>query len=153
MAIMFRQKLRRGGTSSSSAAPRGEHHPLADHPRHRPARPRGSEKYSPVWDFVMFIIDNAGEERDLDRRRGALPGRPFQLHICAARGRSTATSCASSTRAIRPPGRSPGTEFLGADRTWRISPAVLELGQRFGSEPRLQPLREFAERKAARNAS
>jgi hypothetical protein len=152
MAIMFRQKLR------------ARRHVLLEALRHaaniilwRTIPGTGdpgheeSEKYSPVWDFVMFIIDNAGENAISTAAAERFLEGAFQLHYLCRTGAEHGEFLRKLDTG-HPPARPfpAGTEFLEADpdlaHLYRL---VLELGQRFGTEPRLQPLREFAERKAA----
>ena len=147
MAIMFRQKLR------------ARRHVLLEALRYAAnivlwrTIPGGkeSEKYSPVWDFVMFIIDNAGENAVSTAAAERFLEGAFQLHYLCRTGaehgeflRKLDTGYPSA----RP--FPPGAEFLEADpdlaHLYRL---VLDLGARFGTEPRLQPLKEFADRRRA----
>ncbi|HVR82846.1 MAG TPA: hypothetical protein VMU54_00955, partial [Planctomycetota bacterium] len=151
MAIMFRQKLR------------ARRHVLLEALRHAanivlwrtipdPEKPgrEDSEKYSPVWDFVMFIIDNAGENAVSTAAAERFLEGAFQLHYLCETGAEHAEFLRKLDTGYPPARPFPaGTEFLQTDKDLvHLYRLVLELGQRFGAQPRLQPLKEFAERKA-----
>lgn len=151
MAIMFRQKLR------------ARRHVLLEALRHAanivlwrtiPGDKAGheeSEKYSPVWDFVMFIIDNSGENAVSTAAAERFLEGAFQLHYLCQTGNEHGEFLRKLDTGY-PPAQPfpPGTEFLEADKDLaHLYRLVLDLGKRFGAEPRLQPLKEFAERKAA----
>ncbi|MBV8878522.1 MAG: hypothetical protein JO332_01030 [Planctomycetaceae bacterium] len=152
MAIMFRQKLR------------ARRHVLLEALRHaanivlwrtipgtgEPGREE-SEKYSPVWDFVMFIIDNAGDNAVSTAAAERFLEGAFQLHYLCQTGNEHGTFLRKlDTGYPAPHPFPPGMEFLAGDKDLaHLYSLVLELGKRFEVEPRLQPLKEFAERKAA----
>jgi hypothetical protein len=143
MAIMFRQKLR------------ARRHVLFEALRYAARivlwRQQPSEKFSPVWDFVMFIIDNSGDDAVSTAAAERFLEGAFQLHYLC-------TTAAEHEKFLRhldtgyPPAHPfpPGTEFLEADADLaHLYRLVLELGRRFGAEPRILPLAEFAGRKEA----
>jgi hypothetical protein len=152
MAIMFRQKLR------------ARRHVLLEALRYAanivlwrtipdPAKAghEESEKFSPVWDFVMFIIDHAGENAVSTAAAERFLEGAFQLHYLCQTGAEHGNFLRKLDTGYPPVRAFPaGTEFLEADPDLTyLYRLVLELGRRFEVEPRLQPLREFAERKAA----
>lgn len=143
MAIMFRQKLR------------ARRHVLFEALRYAARivlwRKEPSEKFSPVWDFVMFIIDSSGDDAVSTAAAERFLEGAFQLHYLC-------TTAAEHEQFLRhldighPPAHPfpPGTEFLEADADLvHLYRLVRELGRRFGAEPRILPLAEFAGRKAA----
>jgi len=153
MAIMFRQKLR------------ARRHVLLEALRYAAnivlwrtipgtAKEGGgedSEKYSPVWDFLMFIIDNAGENAISTAAAERFLEGAFQLHYLCQTGAEHGEFLRKLDTGY--PSRHPfppGTEFLEEDaglaHLYRL---VVELGKRFGAEPRLAPLKEFSGRAAA----
>lgn len=145
MAIMFRQKLR------------ARRHVLLEALRYAGKivlwRKSGetSEKFSPIWDFLFFIIDNAGEDAVSTAAAEKFLEGAFQLHYLCRTGaehdeflRKLDTGC--------PPERPfpPGTEFLGSDpELTHLYRLVLELANRFGIEPRMAALAGFASRREA----
>jgi len=153
MAIMFRQKLR------------ARRHVLLEALRYagnivlwrnipgtsRQGGGEESEKYSPVWDFLMFIIDNAGQNAVSTAAAERFLEGAFQLHYLCQTGAEHGEFLRKLDTGYPPPHPfPPGTEFLAEDtglaHLYRL---VIELGKRFGAEPRLVPLKEFAERAAA----
>ncbi len=151
MAIMFRQKLR------------ARRHVLLEALRHAanivlwrkiPGGVPGheeSEKFSPVWDFVMFIIDNSGLDAVSTAAAERFLEGAFQLHYLCETGAEHGEFLRMLDAAYPPEHPfPPGTEFVLLDKDLtHLYRLVIELGKRFGVEPRLQPLKEFAERKAA----
>jgi len=78
MAIMFRQKLR------------ARRHVLLEALRYAAKvvlwRKEPAEKYSPLWDFVMFIIDNSGEDAVSTAAAERFLEGAFQLHYLCTTG-------------------------------------------------------------------
>ncbi|HLY09461.1 MAG TPA: hypothetical protein VKW04_09185 [Planctomycetota bacterium] len=152
MAIMFRQKLRARRHVLLEALRYAANIVLwRTIPQAGQAGHEESEKYSPVWDFVMFIIDNAGENAVSTAAAERFLEGAFQLHYLCQTGAEHGEFLRKLDTGY-PPVRPfpPGTEFLEGDKDLAyLYRLVLELGRRFGVEPRLQPLKEFAERKAA----
>lgn len=143
MAILFRQKLR------------ARRHVLFEALRYAAKvvlwRKEPAEKFSPVWDFVMFIIDNSGDDAVSTAAAERFLEGAFQLHYLCA----TAAEHEKFLRHLdtgHPPAQPfpPGTEFLEADADLaHLYRLVLDLGRRFGTEPRIVPLQEFARRREA----
>src|SRR5476651_2438329 len=150
MAIMFRQKLR------------ARRHVLLEALRYAAnivlwrnipgtARQGGgeeSEKYSPVWDFLMFIIDNAGENAVSTAAAERFLEGAFQLHYLCQTGAEHGEFLRKLDTGYPPQHPFPtGAEFLESDADLaHLYRLVVELGKRFGAEPRLAPLKEFAAR-------
>jgi hypothetical protein len=145
MAIMFRQKLR------------ARRHVLLEALRYAggvvlwhkiPAGPDGkedSEKYSPVWDFLMFIIDNSGEDAISTAAAERFLEGAFQLHYLCQTGAEHEEFLVKLDIA-NPPEHPfpPGMEFLRADADLsHLYRLVMALGKRFSTEPRITPLSEF----------
>ena len=143
MAIMFRQKLR------------ARRHVLLEALRYAARvvlwRKEPAEKFSPVWDFVHFIIDHSADDAISTAAAERFLEGAFQLHYLC----TTAAEHEEFLRKLdtgHPPARPfpPGTEFLEADaELTHLYRLVLELGQRFAAEPKITPLAEFASRGAA----
>ena len=143
MAIMFRQKLR------------ARRHVLFEALRYAGRivlwRKEPAEKFSPVWDFVMFIIDNSGEDAVSTAAAERFLEGAFQLHYLC----STAAEHEAFLRHLdtgHPPSQPfpPGTEFLESDADLaHLYRLVLELGRRFGTAPKIGPLSAFAGRREA----
>ncbi|RPH49021.1 MAG: hypothetical protein EHM91_03580 [Planctomycetota bacterium] len=145
MAIMFRQKLR------------ARRHVLLEALRYAgrvvlwhkiPAGPDGkedSEKYSPVWDFLMFIIDNAGEDAISTAAAERFLEGAFQLHYLCRTGAEHEEFLVKLDIGY-PPDHPfpPGMEFLQADADLaHLYRLVMALGKRFSAVPRITPLAEF----------
>jgi hypothetical protein len=140
MAIMFRQKLR------------ARRHVLLEALRYAATvvlwRKEPAEKYSPIWDFVLFIIDNSADDAVSTAAAERFLEGAFQLHyLCRTdaeheeflRKLDTGTPAKRSFPA--------GAEFLEADADLaHLYRLVLELGQRFATEPRITPLADFSGR-------
>jgi hypothetical protein len=152
MAIMFRQKLRARRHVLLEALRYAANIVLwrTIPPEHRTGQDE-SEKYSPVWDFVMFIIDNSGENAISTAAAERFLEGAFQLHYLCQTGAEHGDFLRKLDTGFPPASPFPaGTEFLEADEDLTyLYRLVLELGKRFGVEPRLQPLKEFAARRAA----
>jgi hypothetical protein len=99
----------------------------------------------------MFIIDNAGENAVSTAAAERFLEGAFQLHYLCQTGAEHGEFLRKLDTGY-PPAHPfpPGAEFLQEDaglaHLYRL---VVELGQRFGTEPRLVPLKEFAGRAAA----
>ncbi|MBI3858338.1 MAG: hypothetical protein HY293_21860, partial [Planctomycetes bacterium] len=143
MAIMFRQKLR------------ARRHVLLEALRYAAKivlwRKEPAEKYSPVWDFVFFIIDNSGEDAVSTAAAERFLEGAFQLHYLCSTG-AERDQFLFNLDTGHPPARPfpPGAEFLEADADLtHLYRLVLELGRRFETEPRISPLADFAGRREA----
>jgi hypothetical protein len=140
MAIMFRQKLR------------ARRHVLLEALRYAGKvvlwRKEPSEKFSPVWDFVMFIIDNSGDDAISTAAAERFLEGAFQLSYLYR----TPAEHQEFLRRLDigyPPLQAfpPGMEFLNADAELAsLYALVRELGARFGTEPRIAAIAEFAGR-------
>lgn len=143
MAIMFRQKLR------------ARRHVLLEALRYAAKmvlwRPEPGEKFSPVWDFLFFIIDHSGDDAVSTAAAERFLEGAFQLHYLCRTG-------AEEDRFLfdldtgSPPARPfpAGAEFLESDAELsHLYRLAHELGRRFGVEPRIGPLEEFSGRRAA----
>jgi hypothetical protein len=147
MAIMFRQKLR------------ARRHVLLEALRYaanivlwrKNPEAGEDERYSPVWDFLMFIIDNAGENAVSTAAAERFLEGAFQLHYLCETGAEHGEFLVKLDTGYPPKHPfPPGCEFLEADADLaHLYRLVVELGKRFGAEPRLAPLKEFAERSTA----
>jgi len=140
MAIMFRQNLR------------ARRHVLLEALRYAGRvvlwRKEPAEKFSPVWDFVMFIIDNSGDDAVSTAAAERFLEGAFQLSYLY---RTPAEHEAFLRRLDigYPPKHAfpPGMEFLDADAELAALYALVqELGKRFGTEPRISAFSEFAGR-------
>jgi hypothetical protein len=137
MAIMFRQKLR------------ARRHVLLEALRYAATvvlwRKEPAEKYSPIWDFVMFIIDNSADDAVSTAAAERFLEGAFQLHYLCRTGaehEEFLRRLDTGAPAERP--FPAGAEFLKADADLaHLYHLVLELGQRFSTEPRITPLAEF----------
>jgi hypothetical protein len=143
MAIMFRQKLR------------ARRHVLLEALRYAARvvlwRKEPAEKFSPVWDFLMFIIENSSEDAVSTAAAERFLEGAFQLHYLCTTGAEHEEFLRNLDTGDPPPRPlPPGTEFLALDpELAKLYRLVLELGQRFGTEPRLTPLAEFLGRHEA----
>ena len=143
MAIMFRQTLRArrhvllealrtaSGTVMIRKVPGGE-----------------SERYSPVWDFLMFIIDHSGEDAISTSSAELFLEGAFQLEYLCHTGAEHADFLHKLDLGYPPAAPwPPGFEFLAGDvelsRLWSL---VAELGRRFGTSPRVGPFEKFPAR-------
>jgi hypothetical protein len=143
MAIMFRQKLR------------ARRHVLLEALRYaarivmwRKIPGQESEKYSPIWDFVMFIIDTSADDAISTAAAERFLEGAFQLHYLCRTGAEHDQFLVKLDTGHPPVHAFPqGTEFLAADPDLaRLYHLVLELGKRFATTPRIPPLDEFAGR-------
>lgn len=149
MAIMFRQKLR------------ARRHVLLEALRDAagivlwrkipPAEQGGkedSEKFSPVWDFVMFIIDHAGDDAISTAAAERFLEGAFQLSYLCRTGAEHERFCRKLDTGYPPTHPfPPPAAFLSADRDLaELYSLVVELGSRFHVQPRLTPLDDFASR-------
>lgn len=148
MAIMFRQKMR------------ARRHVLLEALRNaaqatldRTDVPPGDYKedphrFCPVWDFVMFIIDNSGDDVVSTAAAEKFLEGAFQLvYLCQTRNEYGNFLAGLDT--MFPPAHPfpPRTEFLSADpELSTLYRLVIELARRFKVEPRLAPLDRFASR-------
>jgi hypothetical protein len=143
MAIMFRQKLR------------ARRHVLLEALRYAARvvlwRKEPSEKFSPVWDFLMFIIENSSEDAVSTAAAERFLEGAFQLHYLCTTGAEHEEFLRKLDTGNPPPRPlPPGTEFLALDSELAsLYRLVLELARRFGTEPRLTPLAEFLGRREA----
>jgi hypothetical protein len=149
MAILFRQKLR------------ARRHVLLEALRYAakivlwrkvPLKDRSgaedTEKYSPVWDFMMFIIDTSAEDAISTAAAERFLEGAFQLHYLCRTGAEHDEFLVKLDIGHPPEHPFPaGTEFLAADPDLaRLHSLVLELGKRFSTTPRIPPLEAFAGR-------
>jgi hypothetical protein len=140
MAIMFRQKLR------------ARRHVLLEALRYAGRvvlwRKEPAEKYSPVWDFLLFIIDNSGDDAVSTAAAERFLEGAFQLSYLYR----TPAEHEEFLRRLDigyPPKRAfpRGMEFLEADAELvTLHALVHELGMRFGTEPRIAAFADFAGR-------
>ncbi|KAF0246927.1 MAG: hypothetical protein FD180_286 [Planctomycetota bacterium] len=149
MAIMFRQKLR------------ARRHVLLEALRYAggivlwrkipPASPGGkeeSEKFSPVWDFVMFIIDNSGDDAISTAAAERFLEGAFQLSYLCRTGAEHDQFLRRLDTGYPPTHPFPAVAgFLDADpEISRLFSIVIELGSHFRVQPRIAPLDGFASR-------
>ncbi len=153
MAIMFRQKLRARRHVLLEALryaaqvvlwrkiPRSDLEPDRE----------DSEKYSPIWDFLMFIIDHASDDAISTAAAERFLEGAFQLHYLCRTGAEHDEFLRKFNLGYPPHRPFPaGAEFLDADPSLaRLYSLVLDLGARFAAEPRLAPLEAFAGRREA----
>jgi hypothetical protein len=140
MAIMFRQKLR------------ARRHVLLEALRYAGRlvlwRKEPSEQFSPVWDFVMFIIDHSGDDAISTAAAERFLEGAFQLSYLYR----TPAEHEEFLRRLdigHPPKHAfpAGMEFLEADSELAsLYSLVRELGTRFGTEARISAFTEFAGR-------
>ncbi len=136
MAILFREKLR------------ARRHVLLEALRYASGIVlwRDSEKYSPVWEFLFFIIDHAADDAVSTAAAERFLEGAFQLHYLCRSGAEHDAFLKKLDLANPPPAPfPPGTRFLEAE-LGPLHSLVLELGRRFESAPRLAPLEAFAKR-------
>jgi len=140
MAIMFRQKLR------------ARRHVLLEGLRYAGGqvlwRKEPSEQFSPVWDFVMFIIDNSGDDAVSTAAAERFLEGAFQLSYLW-RVPAEHVEFLNRLDIGHPPKHAfpPGLEFLEADAELAsLYALVQELGARFRTEPRIAVFAEFAGR-------
>jgi hypothetical protein len=144
MAIMFRQKLR------------ARRHVLLEALRYaaevvlwrKVPGQEDSEKFSPIWEFIFFIIDQAADDAISTAAAERFLEGAFQLrYLCETRAEHEDFLRKLD---LGQPGREPFPEcarFLEADRELAaLYGLVRELGRRFGTEPRLAPLEAFERR-------
>ncbi|MEK7468027.1 MAG: hypothetical protein AAB074_11480 [Planctomycetota bacterium] len=149
MAIMFRQKLR------------ARRHVLLEALRYAggvvlwrkipPAAPGGkeeSEKFSPVWDFVMSIIDHSGDDAISTAAAERFLEGAFQLSYLCRTGAEHDQFLRKLDTAYPPAHAFPAVAgFLDADpEISALFSLVIELGSRFHTQPRIAPLDQFASR-------
>jgi len=146
MAIMFRQTMR------------ARRHVLLEALRHaggivlwHKKADGESEKFSPVWDFVMWIIDHAGDDAVSTAAAERFLEGAFQLnYLCRTAAEHEAFLRKLDTVDPPPAPFPPGTEFLEADAELAaLHRLVRELGRRFETTPRLGALDAFARRSEA----
>ncbi len=146
MAIMFRQKLR------------ARRHVLLEALRYAAGivlwhkSPEGeSEKYSPVWDFLMFIIDHSADESISTAAAERFLEGAFQLNYLCRTGAEHDEFLRKLDTAFPPPQPfPPESAFLSADAELAtLYSLVSALGSRFGAEARISALEDFANRRAA----
>jgi hypothetical protein len=142
MAIMFREKLR------------SRRHVLMEALRyaggivlwHKVGEE--SQKFSPVWDFFFFIIDNAADDAISTAAAERFLEGAFQLHyLCETGAEHEEFLRKLDTVEVTSRPFPAGTEFLAADaelaRLWAI---VTSLAERFGVQPNPAPFEAFAKR-------
>jgi len=151
MAIMFRQKLRARRHVLLEALRYAATAVLWRKVPTAPGEKEDSEKFTPPWDFLMFIIDNAGDDAVSTAAAERFLEGAFQLHYLYL-------NMAEHQEFLRkldigyPPAQTfpPGTEFLKSDADLaQLYSLVVELGKRFETEPRVAPLEQFSGRLAA----
>jgi hypothetical protein len=149
MAVMFRQKLR------------ARRHVLLEALRHaatlvmwRQAEGAESERFSPIWDFTMFIIDNASEDSISTAAAEQFLEGAFQIHYLCGNGAEHDHFLRNLDLGHPQPTAFPaGAGFLEADAELaRLHRVVAELARRFEVAPRISPLEEFAGRLQAAEA-
>ncbi len=140
MAIMFRQTLR------------ARRHVLLEALRYASGLvlfrdvPGGeSEKYSPVWDFLMFIIDHAGDDAISTASAERYLEGAFQLHYLCRTGAEQSDFLRKFDLGYPPAAPWPaGLEFLAADAELTLLwNRVAALGRRFEVPPKLGPVEKF----------
>jgi hypothetical protein len=144
MAIMFRQKLR------------ARRHVLLEALRYaaevvlwrKAPGQEDSEKFSPIWDFIFFIIDQAADDAISTAAAERFLEGAFQLrYLCETRAEHE--EFLRKLDIGHPPPRPfpEGVRFLEAEEDLAtLYSLVQELGRRFGTEPRLAPLEAFKRR-------
>jgi hypothetical protein len=153
MAIMFRQKLR------------ARRHVLLEALRYAatvvlwrkvpkpggPPKEEESEKYSPIWDFLMFIIDHSSEASISTAAGERFLEGAFQLNYLCRTGAEHDAFLQNLNLGQPPPVPfPPEAKFVEEDPELAdLYRLVIELGRRFATEPRISPLREFARRQEA----
>jgi hypothetical protein len=145
MAILFRQKLR------------ARRHVLLEALRfaggqvlwHKAGGE--SEKFSPAWDFLFFIIDNAADDSISTSAAERFLEGVFQLHhLCRTGAEHESFLRKLDVVDIEPRPFPAAAAFLASDpELERLYAIVRNLGERFGVEPRVAALDEFAGRLAA----
>jgi hypothetical protein len=140
MAIMFRQKLR------------ARRHVLLEALRYAARvvlwRKEPAEKFSPVWDFVMFIIDHSGDDAVSTAAAERFLEGAFQLSYLYRTPAEHEEFLRRLDIGYPPKQAFPsGLEFLEADAELvSLYCLVQELGRRFGTEPRIAAFGDFAGR-------
>ncbi len=153
MAIMFRQKLRARRQVLLEALRYAATVVLWRKipPHRRGADGEESEKFSPIWDFLMFIIDSSGDDAVSTASAESYLEGAFQLHYLCATG-------AEHEEFLRkfdighPPDHPfpPSVGFLSADAELSgLHSLVAELRRRFDAPTKPGPLEAFAARAAA----
>lgn len=143
MAIMFRQKLR------------ARRHVLLEALRYAATvvlwRKEPSEKFSPIWDFVRFIIDSSSDDAVSTAAAERFLEGAFQLHYLCRTGAEHEEFLRKLDIAYPPARPFPaGTEFLEQDEDLtRLYRLVMELADRFETPARIGPLAEFTGREEA----
>jgi hypothetical protein len=149
MAIMFRQKLR------------ARRHVLLEALRYaaegvlwRKTPGKDSEKFSPMWDFLFFIIDHAADDAVSTAAAERFLEGAFQLRYLCRTGAEHEEFLRKLDLADPPRHPFPPVaRHLEEDAELaRLHDLVIELGTRFGVEPRLGPLEKFAGRLEAARA-
>ena len=107
-------------------------------------------KFSPIWDFILFIIDNSGADAISTAAAERFLEGSFQLHYLCENGHEHETFLRKLT--IQNPPVQPfpaAVAFLDQETDLaQLYHLVLELGRRFEVVPRITPLQEFAQRLA-----
>ena len=145
MAILFRQKLR------------ARRHVLMEALRyaggivlwHKVGAE--SEKFSPVWDFLFFIIDIAADDTISTSAAERFLEGAFQLHHLCRTGAERETLLRNLDIVEGEPRPFPAAvAFLASDAELaRLHTIVRNLGERFAIEPRIAALDDFTGRLAA----
>jgi hypothetical protein len=149
MAIMFRQKLR------------ARRHVLLEALRYaaevvlwRKIPGVESEKFSPIWEFLFFIIDHAADDAVSTAAAERFLEGAFQLRYLCRTGYEHDEFLRKLD--LGHPARRPfpsAAAFLDADgELSELYSLVMELAKRFDVEPRLAPLEKFAGRPGAARA-
>jgi hypothetical protein len=107
-----------------------------------------SEKFSPVWDFLFFIIDNAADDAISTSAAEKFLEGAFQLHyLCRTMAEHEEFLRKLDTEDTPPRAFPAGAEFLGADSELaRLHRIVGSLAGRLGSQTRCAPLDDFLDR-------
>ena len=143
MAILFRQTLR------------SRRHVLIEALRHagglvqwRKDAPEELQRWSPVWDFTMFLIEEAGGEAVSTAAAERFLEGAFQLSfLCRNGAEYDAFLKKLDLERIPEPEFPEGLRFLArVPGLGRLRARILELGRRFEVAPDFACLREFAER-------
>ncbi|HEX7897543.1 MAG TPA: hypothetical protein VF950_07265 [Planctomycetota bacterium] len=138
MAILFRQTLR------------ARRHVLLEALRHGATcvlwrRGGDKERFSPIWDFMMFIIDHAADDTISTAAAESFLEGAFQLRYLCRNGAEHEAFLRNLDLGSPPPTPFPDDlRFLAEDAELaRLHDLVHELGRRFDAAPRLKAIDVF----------
>lgn len=141
MAILFRQTLR------------ARRHVLLEALRHAATvvlwrRDGDKERFSPIWDFMMFIIDHAGDGTISTAAAEAFVEGAFQLrYLCRTAAEHEAFLRNLDLGSPAPTPFPDDLRFLAEDKELaRLHDVVQELGRRFQTPPRLKAIDVYRDR-------